>query len=500
MITDQQVRRLMIDLKEGNPLIRAAVRAGMSEPTARKYARSGLMPSAVKVPHTWRTRPDPYAEVWAEVEALLRQDGGLEAKTIWTALNERYTGRFSVGQLRTLQRRLHAWRAKSGPAREVFFPQVHYPGEQAQSDFTDMGELAITIAGEPFAHLLYHFVLTYSNWEAVMICPSESFEALSAGLQGALWRLGGVPVEHRTDNLSAATHELQESRGRDFTARYRELLEHYGLRGSRNFPGNAHENGDVESGNGHLKNALDQRLRLRGSRAFDSRASYEAFVQSCVCARNATRAERLAEERAHLRPLPAQPLPSYRELYATVSRSSVIRIGTRHYMVPSRLIGRRLRVRLHADLVELEYRGAQVAVMERLVGAEKERIDYRHIIHSLVRKPGAFRRYAFREALFPRLEFRRAYDALQVANDAGADLEYVRILHLAASDGEQLVQGALAALLAEGAIPTYEAVRERVRGARTRMGVPDLVIGPVDLSCYDRLLSSTASSGAQVCP
>lgn len=500
MVTDQQVRRLMTLLKEGNPLIQAAVRAGMSEPTARKYSRAGLMPSAVKMPHTWRTRPDPYEGVWPEVEALLRQDAGLEAKTIWMELNERYPGRYSPGQLRTLQRRVHAWRVKSGPDREVFFGQVRRPGEQAQSDFTDMRELAITIAGEPFPHLLYHFVLSYSNWEAVMICPSESFESLSAGLQGALWRLGAVPAEHRTDNLSAATHELIDSRGRDFTARYQELMAHYGLRASRNFPGNAHENGDVESANGHLKSALDQRLRLRGSRAFDSRESYAGFVDACVAARNATREERLTEERAYLQPLPSQALPSYRELYATVSRYSVIRISKRHYMVPSRLIGRRLRVRLYADQVELEYRGELVAVMERLVGADKEHIDYRHIIHSLVRKPGAFRRYRFREALFPRLTFRRAYDALVSENDARADLEYVRILHLAASDGEQAVDTVLTELLSSTVLPTYEAVRERVRGPRTASGVPDVVMAAPDLARYDRLLGSSEPATTQVGP
>jgi transposase len=255
-------------LREGNPLIGAAVRAGMSEPTARKYARLGLMPSAVKPPRTWRTRPDPYAAVWPEIESWLKLDAGLEAKTIWMALNERHGGRFSAGQLRTLQRRVHAWRAQSGPPREVFFPQVHRPADQGQSDFTDMRELAVTIAGEAFAHLLYHFVLTYSNWEWAMICPSESFESLSAGLQGALWTLGGTPGEHRTDNLSAATHELAESRGRDFTVRYQGLLDHYRLRGSRNFPGNAHENGDVESANGHLKNAIDRRLQTRFGSAY----------------------------------------------------------------------------------------------------------------------------------------------------------------------------------------------------------------------------------------
>jgi transposase len=475
-------------LTQGIPQVTAAAKAGMSERSARKYARSGPMPSQARVPHTWRTRPDPFCEVWPEVEALLRQDSGLQAKTIWTELNERYRGRFSVGQLRTLQRRLHAWRVTAGPDREVFFPQTHHPGEQAQSDFTDMRGLEVMIAGQPFAHLLYHFVLTYSNWEAISICPSESFESLSAGMQSALWRLGGVPLEHRTDNLSAATHELAESRGRDFTERYRELIDHYGLRASRNFPGNAHENGDVESANGQLKNAIDQRLRLRGSRAFISREAYGGFLESCVQARNATRQARIDEERTHLRALPTRPLPAYRESYATVSRASAVRILKHSYSVSSRLIGCQLRVRLHADIVELHYKGERVAVMERLIGRDPHRIDYRHIIHALVRKPGAFRRYVFREALFPTLEFRRTYDALLATGSDQADLDYVRILHLAASDGEQTVRTVLASLLAAGAAPTYETVRAEVRGPRTPQGVPCLNITAPDLSIYDRLL------------
>ena len=183
-------------LTQGIAQVTAAAKAGMSERTARKYAHSGRAPSEAKVAHTWRTRADPFVAVWPEIEALLRQDGGLTAKTIWSELNERHAGRFSAGQLRTLQRRVLAWRARSGPQREVFFAQTHVPGEQAQSDFTDMRELEVVIAGRRFAHLLYHFVLTYSNWESVSICPSESFESLSAGVQSALWRLGGVPLEH----------------------------------------------------------------------------------------------------------------------------------------------------------------------------------------------------------------------------------------------------------------------------------------------------------------
>jgi transposase len=481
-------------LTQGIPQVTAAAKAGMSERSARKYGRLGRSPSQVKVPHTWRTRPDPFEGVWPEIEALLRQDGGLQAKTIWTELNERYPGRFSSGQLRTLQRRLLAWRVTAGPDREVFFPQTHTPGEQAQSDFTDMRRLEVMIAGQPFPHLLYHFVLTYSNWEAVSICPSESFESLSAGVQSALWRLGGVPLEHRTDNLSAATHELAESRGRDFTERYRELIDHYGLRASRNFPGNAHENGDVESANGALKNAIDQRLRLRGSRAFVSREAYAGFLESCVQARNATRQTRIDEERAHLRALPVRPLPAYRESYATVSRASAVRVLKHSYSVSSRLIGCQLRVRLHADIVELDYKGERVATMERLVGRDAHRIDYRHIIHALVRKPGAFRRYVFREALFPSLEFRCTYDALLAGGCDQADLDYVRILHLAASDGEQTVRAVLARLLAAGAAPTYEAVRAEVRGARTPEDVLFLNITAPDLTIYDRLLGTSAEA------
>jgi transposase len=481
-------------ITQGIPQVTAAAKAGMSERTARKYVRSGRAPSQAKAPHTWRTRPDPFAEVWPEVEALLRQDGGLQAKTIWTELNERHGGRFSAGQLRTLQRRVLEWRVTSGPDREVFFPQTHVPGAQAQSDFTDMRELEVVIAGQLFPHLLYHFVLTYSNWESVSICPSESFESLSAGVQSALWRLGGVPLEHRTDNLSAATHELAESRGRDFTERYRELMDHYGLRASRNFPGNAHENGDVESANGRLKTALDQRLRLRGSRAFVSREAYEGFLESCIQARNATREARIEEERVHLRALPVRALPAYRESYATVSRASAVRVLKHSYSVSSRLIGCQLRVRLHADIVELDYKGERVAVMERLIGSDAHRIDYRHIIHTLVRKPGAFRRYVFREALFPTIEFRRAYDALLAEGSDQADLDYVRILHLAASDGEEAVRTVLADLLSRGVVPTYEAVRAKVRGPRTPAGVPCLSISAPDLTVYDRLLGTSAET------
>ena len=247
----------------------------------------------------------------------------------------------------------------------------------------------------------------------------------------------------------------------------------------------------MESANGHLKNAVDQRLRLRGSRAFASREAYEGFLDTCIQTRNATRHARVEEERGHLRPLPTRPLPAYRESYATVSRASAVRVLKHSYSVSSRLIGCQLRVRLHADVVELHYKGERVALMERLIGRDPHRIDYRHIIHALVRKPGAFRRYVFREALFPTLEFRRTYDALLAEGADQADLQYVRILHLAASDGEESVRAVLAQLLSGTTTPSYEAVRERVRGPLTERGVPFLDITAPDLAVYDRLLGSS---------
>ncbi len=487
MVTEQQVRRLMSLIKNGQPLSTAAAKARMSEPTARKYRNTGKLPNELKAPHLWRTRPDPFAEVWPEVEGWLERDVGLQAKTVFEEIQRRYPGRFSEGQLRTLQRRFRDWRALAGPSQEVFFPQIHRSGEQCQSDFTDMRRLAVTIGGEPLAHLLYHFVLTYSNWESVSVCFSESFEALSEGMQSALWCLGGVPSEHRTDNLSAATHELRNSHGRGFTARYQELLEHYGLKPSKNRPGQAHENGDVESAHGGLKTAVDQRLRLRGSRDFRSMEDYRAFLTALVAERNATRAAKVAEERAELRPLPVRPLPTYRELWVRVARSSTIRVVGKTYSVPSRLIGYRVRVLLYPTHLELEYNGRCLERFERLQGHGAHHIDYRHIIHSLVRKPGAFRRYAFREALFPSLTFRRAYDALCDQAAPWADLEYVQILRLAATHLECDVESALAALLEAGVVPAYEVVKTRV-APRAPIPGPPVSIPPPDLTVYDALL------------
>ena len=476
----------MKELGKGVALSRAALRSGMSESTARKY-RTGALPGQRKQPRTYRTRPDPFVEVWPAIEELLIQAPGLEAVTIFETLICRPDTSFTEGQLRTLQRKIHRWRASQGPEREVMFAQEHRPGEYCQSDFTNMDELGITIQGEPFAHLYFHFVLPYSNWETGGICFSESFEALMAGFQAAVWELGRAPHYHRTDNLSAATHELGTG-GRVFNDRYVGALGHYGVVPDKNTPGRGHENGDVEQSHHRLKRTVEQALLLRGSREFDSRAHYERFVSGLMAARNRPRAGKLQEELARMHELPLTRLDDFRQERVRVTSFSTIRVAGNIYSVASRLIGERVDVRLYPERLEVFYAGERVAEMERLRGKGGAVIDYRHLIWSLVRKPGAFARYRWREALFPTVVFRCAFDALERHHPGRADVEYVRILHLAASTSETDVEAVLARLLQTDELVDYAQVRDAVRPEP--ITAPMVEIAPVCLAAYDACLSA----------
>ena len=489
VVTDEQVRRLRQKRMEGKTQAAAAAAAGMSERTGRKWEQ-GRLPSQAKPPRTWRTRRDPFAGVWAsEIEPLLTRDEGgvLESTFLFERLLERHPGQFAAGQVRTLQRRVREWRALQGPPREVYFAQVHPPGREAQIDFTHASDLGVTIAGEPLEHLLFELVLSCSGWRFAQVAFGETFEALVGGLQGALWALGGVPEVVRSDNLSAATHELRQSGGRALTQRFQAVLDHYGLRSTRISPGASHENGVVEQAHERLKSRLAQTLVVRGSRDFPTLEAYQAFVDEVVAGLNRRRAEAFEAERSYLRPLPPAPVPAYSTYRVEVRRWSTIRVGHRSYSVPSRLIGHEVEARLHADVVEVFFAGRRVETMPRLRGDREHRIDYRHVIWSLVRKPGAFARYRYREELFPSLVFRQAYDALRRARGERADIEYVRVLHLAASTLESRVEQALGELLASGESFDYARVRELAAPARPR--VPDLTTPEVpDLGVYDTLL------------
>jgi len=488
MLTDHQVRKLRRLDRLALPKELAALRAGMDPKTARKYRRLGRLPSEVKrMDRNWRTRADPFADVWPQLEEQLRLNPGLEAKTLFADLQRRFPGRFADGQVRTFQRRVKRWRAEQGPPREVFFAQVHHPGRLCASDFTHCTDLRVTISGTPFEHLVYHFVLTYSNWEAGTVCFAESYESLSDGLQNALWELGGVPQLHRTDRLTAAVPP--GTSGASFTERYRALLRHYGLQGQAIQAAQAHENGDAEQSHHQFKRALEQALLLRGSRDFDSRLAYEAFLRQLLGQLNAGRQQRLAEELPLLRPLPARRLESCKRRRVRVDSGSTIHVEGNTYSVASRLIGERVEARVYAERVEVWYGQRCVEELPRLRGRGKHRIAYRHVIDWLVRKPGAFADYRYRADLFPSSRFRLAYDTLLGQQPERAAREYLGILHLAARQSEAGVEAVLGRLLDEGRPLSTAAVEEGLRIGDKGVSLTDVTIGVVDLASYDALLS-----------
>lgn len=464
----------------------AAAKAGMDTKTARKYLRVGCVPSELPKVRRWRTRADPFAEVWEEARQLLEVNSGLEGKALFEHLQRQYPGRFSDGQLRTLQRRAKAWRATEGPAKEVFFVQQHPPGRLSASDFTHMEELGITIQGQSFPHLIYHFVLTYSNWETGMVCFSESFESLCEGLQDAVWQLGRVPYRHRTDRLSTAVNNVTNPA--EFTERYQALLRYYGIEGERIQARQAHENGDIEQRHYRFKRALEQELLLRGSRDFASMEDYQKFLRGLFERLNAGRRARLAEEIAVMKELPDRRMESYKRERVKVDSGSLIYADRNVYSVPSRLIGEQVEARLYLNRVEVWYGQKKVAEVPRLRGRKKHRIDYRHIIDWLVRKPGAFANYRYRDELFPTTRFRMAFDALEARLGARSSREYLRILELAAKESEAKVDEALHRLLADGGAVTANAVEEATR--RDSPALREVRVAAVDLGRFDELYAA----------
>jgi hypothetical protein len=492
MVSDQQVRRLYKLVQTEKNFGIAAIKAGMDEKTARKYRKLGKLPSELEQPHTWRTRQDPFEDSWDGIKLMLEINPGLEAKTIFEDLQRRNPGRYADGQLRSLQRRIKVWRASEGPAKEVFFTQLHHPGQLGQSDFTNMNKLEITIGGMPFDHLIYHFVLTYSNWETGSICFSESFESLSEGLQNALWVLGGVPEMHRTDCLTTAVQKT--SHPDEFTLRYQDLLDHYRLKGCKTNPNSPHENGDVEQRHHRFKRAVDQALLLRNSRDFADRQEYEQFLGKLFKQLNAGRRQRFSQEQAVLQRLPKRRIDAFKKSSMTVGPSSVIRVNHNAYSVDSRLTGERIKVRLYMDHLEIWYGQKRVDTFARLRGEGKHAINYRHIIDSLIRKPGAFENYRYRDDLFPTSRFRIAYDDLkQRHSQSVAAKQYLNILYLAARESETAVDDVLRMLIDKNIRICDEQVEALVHSSQPVPVATKVRVPAVDLACYDQLLEEVTA-------
>ena len=492
MITNRQYRRLKKLMQTERKLGIAAAKSKMDEKTARKYLKLNKPPEDLQKEHNWKTRKDPFESVWPEIEEKLKSAPGLEAKTLFEYITEKYPDHFKAGQLRTLQRKIKQWRALEGAPREVFFPQERKPGELCESDFTCMNSLGITIGKQPFDHLIYHFVLPYSNWETGSICFSESYESLGEGLQDALWELGGSPFAHLSDRLSAAVQKPQSAE--EFTDRYAALLRHYNMEGRKTQAASPNENGDVEQRHYRLKRTLDQQLLLRGTRDFGSREEYEQFLRKVFERMNLLRKDKLDEEIKVLRKLPLKRFDSCKRLVdVPVSKTSTIRVNHNIYSVDSRLIGEKVTVYLHSDRLEVFYAQKCIEKLPRLYGENKYRINYRHLIDWLMRKPGAFANYKYREDMFPTTFFRSYYDDLiRRHSQKKAAREYLKVLYLAAKTSEDIVDKALQCWLFTSEITKASEIEEWVKDCIAggyKISRTECNITPVNLKDYDELLA-----------
>ncbi|MFQ5430739.1 MAG: IS21 family transposase [Phycisphaerae bacterium] len=489
--------RLYMKFRQTNRTAVAAAKASISTATAYRIEADPRPPSHKKSPRG-RRRPDPLAAIFdAEVTPMLEAAPGLRAVAIFEEMMRRHP-ELGAGVRRTLERRIRAWRAVHGAEREVMFRQTREPGRVGLSDFTDMGAAGVTIAGLPLAHRLYHFRLAYSGFEhAHVVLGGESFVALAEGLQNALWSLGGAPREHRSDSLSAAFRNLNKDARLDLTRRYEELCRHYKMTPTRNNPGVAHENGAIEGPHGHLKRAIKDALLMRGSAAFAllqawDLPAYRRFIDEIVGRINARNAKRIDIERAELGDLPTRRSCDHEDVSVRVTSSGGFLLRKVFYTVPSRLIGHRLRVRLHDDRLDVFIGATPLMTLPRgradRSGKHGHVVNYRHVIHSLRRKPMALLNLVYRDQLFPRDAYRKTFDALlERGPERKACRVMVELLAMAHERGcERDLADQLSAGLRDGRLPDMAALRDRF--APDPAELPSVVVRLAPLSDYEALL------------
>jgi len=469
----------------------AAAKAGFSTATAYRIEADPRLPSQKKKPRG-RRRPDPLAGVWeSEIVPMLEAAPGLRAVAVFDEIRRRHP-ELSPGIRRTLERRIRTWRALYGADQDVIFRQTHEPGCLGLSDFTHMGASRVTIAGEPLKHMLYHFRLVFSGFEhAHVILGGESFVALAEGLQNALWALGGVPLQHRSDSLSAAFRNLDRDAREDLTRRYHSLMQHYRMTPTRNNAGIAHENGSIESSHGHFKKAVEDALLLRGSRDFDDLDSYRRFIDEIVGRHNARHRKQIDLERSKLRSLPKRRTTDYEEALVKVTSSGGFILNKVFYTVPSRLIGHRLRVHLYDDRLECFLGSSHLMTLRR--GRPKDNgmtghvIDYRHIIHALRKKPMALLNLVYRDQIFPRQAYARAFGSLLEQETAKRAcrvmVELLALAHERTCEAE--LAGVIESELDAGRLPDPEALLKRF--APDAAAVPEVNVELVPLAAYDEL-------------
>src|SRR5580693_6181898 len=496
-VTDHQMRLYMKFRQTESPSV-AAAKASISAATAYRFEHDHRFPSDHQQIRG-RRRPDPLADFFeSEIVPMLKAAPELRAVAIFEEMQRRHPA-LSAGVRRTLERRIRSWRALHGADQEVIFRQVHEPGRMGLSDFTDMADLGVTIAGERLDHRLYHFRLVYSGFEhAHVILGGESYVALAEGLQNALWTLGGAPREHRSDSLSAAFRNLDKEAREDLTRRYDALCAHYGMDPTRNNRGVAHENGSIESAHGHLKKAVKDALLMRGVNDFEDLTSYRRFIDEIVSRKNATNGKRIEAERPTLQSLPGQRTCDYEETIVTITSSGGFTLRKVFYTVPSRLIGHRLRVRLYDDRLDLFVGGTALMTLTRgrptKTGKHAHVVDYRHVIHALRRKPMALLNLVYRDQLWPREAYRHMFDHLcdRLSQRAACKLmvELLSIAHERSCEAELAL--ALQAGLDDGVLPDVAALIERFRPKDAPL--PVVVVRLPSLAIYDQIATGVGEA------
>jgi hypothetical protein len=436
-IKPRQVEKYMKARRQNYTQENAAVKAGISERSGRAIEQ-GKRTDPKTTKRAWRTRTDPLATVWeSELQPMLEQAPTLQAITLLEYLQTKYPDDYPDKVWRTLQRRVKMWQALHGPTKSVMFSQTHEIGRQGLSDFTLLKKVSITIAGKPFDHLLYHFRLAHSHWSSMKVIQGgESYAAMATGLQEALQKLGGAPKEHRTDSLSAAFKNLSREAQEDITARYDAFCRHYGMTATRNNRGEGHENGSVESPHGHIKRRIEQALLLRGNYDFKSINDYQTFIDEVVDKSNRRNAKAINLEREALLPLPKTSATDYSELRVVVSTSSTIDVRRITYTVPSRLRAEVLTVRLYDDRLVCYLGHQHVITLQRIHVPKSKRgrqVDYTHVIHSLAKKPQAFRYSRLRDDLLPDANYRSIWSSVDSSMPGKDACKFmVGLLHMAA--------------------------------------------------------------------
>lgn len=481
---------------------KSALKAGLSERTGRRLEKRARSPSQ-KEARQWRTRKNPFATVWqSDIVPWLEKSYQLTARTVLDHLQEKYPGEYPDKLLRTLQRHIQKWRAVYGKEKEIIFYQDHPPGQRGLSDYTVLKEAQITIQGQPFDHLLYHFRLAFSGWRWVCVVKGgESFASLSKGLQDALWHLGGCPLEHRTDSLSAAFKNLSKQAQEDFTRKYAHLMAYYHMEATRNNRGASHENGSIEAAHGSLKKRIIQELQLRGSQDFESAQAYEAFLQKIVGQLNGRQNYLIKQERPHLQSLPQKRTLDFETLIVCVTRASTIQVRRVVYTVPSKLIGQKLTVRLYHDRLRCLLGSTFLFEYDRVYPSEKAFryvANYRHVIHSLSRKPQAFANSVMRDALLPTEVYKAIWEALKLVCSLNKSCRLmVGLLKLAADSGEEYAIGEAAyESLKKGQLPCLGDLRNRYckeipsKTNRSPQLWPDIVCEVPSLECYDHFFQT----------